>query len=39
VRLSVNGRALEAPVADQALPLLDWLREDLGLTAAKRGCA
>jgi len=39
VRFTVNGRALEAPVADPALPLLDWLREDLGLTAAKRGCA
>ncbi len=37
VRITVNGRALEAPA--EARTLLDWLREDLGLTAAKRGCS
>ena len=39
VRLTVNGRSLEVLFADPARTLLDWLREDLGLTAAKRGCA
>jgi CO/xanthine dehydrogenase Mo-binding subunit/aerobic-type carbon monoxide dehydrogenase small subunit (CoxS/CutS family) len=37
VRVTVNGRVLDAPA--EARPLLDWLREDLGLTAAKRGCS
>ena len=39
VRITVNGRAQEAPSEDPARTLLDWLREDLGLTAAKRGCS
>jgi CO/xanthine dehydrogenase Mo-binding subunit/aerobic-type carbon monoxide dehydrogenase small subunit (CoxS/CutS family) len=38
IKIAVNGRAMEAP-ADPARSLLDWLREDLGLTAAKRGCS
>jgi 4-hydroxybenzoyl-CoA reductase subunit gamma len=37
VALTVNGRAREDAVADSLL-LLDYLREDLGLTGTKRGC-
>ncbi len=37
VSLIVNGRAREDAVADHPL-LLDYLREDLGLTGTKRGC-
>jgi CO/xanthine dehydrogenase Mo-binding subunit/aerobic-type carbon monoxide dehydrogenase small subunit (CoxS/CutS family) len=37
-RITVNGRAREARLTE-ARTLLDWLREELGLTAAKRGCA
>jgi 4-hydroxybenzoyl-CoA reductase subunit gamma len=37
VALTVNGRAREDAVADHSL-LLDYLREDLGLTGTKRGC-
>jgi 4-hydroxybenzoyl-CoA reductase subunit gamma len=37
VSLHVNGRLREEAVADHAL-LLDFLREDLGLTGTKRGC-
>jgi 4-hydroxybenzoyl-CoA reductase subunit gamma len=37
LRLTVNGRLREEAVADHAL-LLDFLREDLGLTGSKRGC-
>ena len=37
VTLTVNGRAREDAVADSLL-LLDYLREDLGLTGTKRGC-
>ncbi len=37
VNLSVNGRAREDAVADHTL-LLDYLREQLGLTGTKRGC-
>ncbi len=35
--LKVNGRAREDAVADHTL-LLDYLREQLGLTGTKRGC-
>ena len=35
--LIVNGRPREDAVADHVL-LLDYLREDLGLTGSKRGC-
>ena len=35
--LMVNGRPREDAVADHVL-LLDYLREDLGLTGTKRGC-
>ena len=35
--LIVNGRPREDAVADHVL-LLDYLREDLGLTGTKRGC-
>lgn len=35
--LTVNGRARQDAVADHTL-LLDYLREQLGLTGAKRGC-
>ncbi len=38
MRITVNGRALEA-ASGPARTLLDWLRDELGLTAAKRGCA
>jgi len=37
LRITVNGRGREDAVADHAL-LIDYLREDLGLTGAKRGC-
>ncbi|HYQ98625.1 MAG TPA: 4-hydroxybenzoyl-CoA reductase subunit gamma [Casimicrobiaceae bacterium] len=37
VPLTVNGRAREDAVADSSL-LLDYLREQLGLTGTKRGC-
>jgi len=37
LRITVNGRLLEEAVADHAL-LIDFLREDLGLTGTKRGC-
>ena len=37
VNLSVNGRAREDAVAEHTL-LLDYLREQLGLTGSKRGC-
>jgi 4-hydroxybenzoyl-CoA reductase subunit gamma len=37
LRLTVNGRVRESAVADHAL-LIDYLREDLGLTGTKRGC-
>ncbi len=37
LRITVNGRVREEAVADHAL-LLDFLREDLGLTGTKRGC-
>jgi len=37
LRLTVNGRETEDAVADHAL-LIDYLREDLGLTGTKRGC-
>ena len=39
-RITVNGRVLEArEAAAEGRLLLDWLRDELGLTAAKRGCA
>jgi len=37
VNLSVNGRAREDAVADHTL-LLDYLRDELGLTGTKQGC-
>jgi 4-hydroxybenzoyl-CoA reductase subunit gamma len=37
LRITINGRAREDAVADHAL-LIDYLREDLGLTGTKRGC-
>ena len=37
IALSINGRAREDAVADSLL-LLDYLREQLGLTGTKRGC-
>jgi 4-hydroxybenzoyl-CoA reductase subunit gamma len=37
VKLTVNGRAREDAVFDHTL-LLDYLREQLGLTGTKRGC-
>jgi xanthine dehydrogenase YagT iron-sulfur-binding subunit len=37
VRLQVNGRERAARVAARTT-LLDWLREDAGLTGAKKGC-
>jgi 4-hydroxybenzoyl-CoA reductase subunit gamma len=37
LRITVNGRVRDSAVADHAL-LIDFLRDDLGLTGAKRGC-
>lgn len=37
VNLTVNGRQREDAVAEHTL-LLDYLREELGLTGTKRGC-
>ena len=37
VNITVNGRAREDAVADHTL-LLDYLREQVGLTGTKRGC-
>ncbi len=37
LRLSVNGRAVSAEIEPQEL-LLDFLRDGLGLTGAKRSC-
>lgn len=37
VHLTINGKALEAEVAPHTT-LLDFLRESLSLTGAKRGC-
>ncbi|OHD74183.1 MAG: hypothetical protein A2V99_14070 [Spirochaetes bacterium RBG_16_67_19] len=37
MRITVNGRALAASGPERTL--LDWLRDELGLTAVKRGCA
>jgi xanthine dehydrogenase YagT iron-sulfur-binding subunit len=37
VSLKVNGRSYDAS-ADARVTLLDWLREDAGLTGAKKGC-
>ena len=37
VQMWVNGRQREDAVADNAL-LIDYLREQLGLTGTKQGC-
>ena len=37
VKLSVNGRGREDAISEHTL-LLDYLREQLGLTGTKRGC-
>lgn len=37
IRVHVNGTAIEAQVAPRST-LLDWLRETVGLTGAKKGC-
>jgi aerobic-type carbon monoxide dehydrogenase small subunit (CoxS/CutS family) len=37
LELTVNGRPIEREVASQTL-LLDFVRDDLGLTGAKRSC-
>ncbi|MDZ7884633.1 MAG: (2Fe-2S)-binding protein [Mycobacterium sp.] len=37
IRAHVNGTAIEAEVAPRST-LLDWLRETVGLTGAKKGC-
>ena len=37
VKLSVNGREREDAISEHTL-LLDYLREQLGLTGTKRGC-
>jgi 4-hydroxybenzoyl-CoA reductase subunit gamma len=37
LRITVNGRSREDAVADHRL-LLEYLRDDLGLTGTKRGC-
>jgi carbon-monoxide dehydrogenase small subunit len=38
IRLRVNGRPVEREIPDNRL-LLDFLREDLGLTGSKEGCS
>ncbi|MEV6633796.1 2Fe-2S iron-sulfur cluster-binding protein [Actinoplanes sp. NPDC051470] len=38
IRVVVNGEAVEAAVDDPRRSLLDFLREDRGLTGAKFGC-
>ncbi|MFG1606062.1 (2Fe-2S)-binding protein [Actinoplanes sp. NPDC049265] len=38
IRVVLNGTAVEAPVDDPRRSLLDFLREDRGLTGAKFGC-
>src|SRR5215813_15430036 len=37
VTLRLNGRDLTTVVSPR-ITLLDWLREDIGLTGAKKGC-
>src|ERR1043165_4082277 len=37
VTLRLNGRDL-TPVVSPRTTLLDWLRDDIGLTGAKKGC-
>jgi len=37
IRVHVNGSAVEAEVTPRST-LLDWLRESVGLTGAKKGC-
>ena len=37
LKLVVNGREREDAVAEHAL-LVDYLRDDLGLTGTKQGC-
>ena len=37
ITVRVNGRAVRAVVHPRTT-LLDWLREDAGLTGAKKGC-
>ncbi|MFD5826604.1 2Fe-2S iron-sulfur cluster-binding protein [Lentzea sp. NPDC060358] len=38
VRIVVNGNVVEAAISDPRRSLLDFLREDCGLTGAKFGC-
>ncbi len=37
INVEVNGASMESEVADNVL-LLDWLRDELGLTGAKQSC-
>lgn len=36
--LTVNGTVRQAPAADGDMPLIYWLRDDLGLTGTHLGC-
>lgn len=38
MQLNINGKPLEVPDAQREANLLDFLREELDLTGAKRGC-
>ncbi|RKX86635.1 MAG: xanthine dehydrogenase [Spirochaetes bacterium] len=38
VKLQINGQEYNPEISDKNLTLLSYLRETLGLTAAKRGC-
>jgi xanthine dehydrogenase small subunit len=38
IRFLLNGEVVEIPVPDPQVTLLDWLREERGLTGTKEGC-